>query len=742
VTAGTTRVATRGADRAWPAKPPRARLTCACGGGCPRCTSNHHHGSAPLLQAIDAREREAERWAERALELERRPNSAPGPRAARHPGDVDTSTLATRSGSIAAGLRSPWRQLDDTVRETAQSAFGRTLGEVRVHDNAQAAASAQALDANAYTAGADIVFGRGQHAPGSRTGRRLLFHELAHVAQQRSSASAELARDRPPASGSVSGVTIDCASSRITFNTHQGVFSYVMTHCNVTPGEYDATVSVRPGEVHFDLGATVSASINFEFGYDIAPGQPNPSTFFGRQRSVHISAPDSLALPASGLELPVTFAAVPLDDASLLGFAGPVGSIGLATNPASSGLRPDTRAGASSGWSGYPFTVGAMGSHVLASGDFSWLSRADAASRVLSREYWSPLVPGRGYVTLDRLTNTLPRNLAPRIASELASGGPFSWVVERGFTEAELRSIPELVERLNTRGIGSLNPAELEMLRRAAALHIGGATPGAPFASYSVAGRTAPFLSGEAASRYRVRVEIPRTGALDVSTPNAFNLGEEALTNLDEAEFLVVADQRGRIVSVQRVASSGVEPGFLMRNASAIRWGGRLLFVAGIGLSAHRIATATPAERPIVAAEEAGGHAGGAGGAALAVAGCTFFGVASGGIGLLLCGLGGGILGGAVGSGVAGSLARTARDGTGSGTVCPSCHSMQREWERERAWGGAATGLGSFSLGESRLPSDATPVSARPGVPGATPLDAESLAALRRWLAEADAAAP
>jgi len=42
----------------------------------------------------------------------------------------------------------------------------------------------RAVQAWAYTVGQNIVFGRGEYAPGTAEGRRLLAHELAHVVQQ------------------------------------------------------------------------------------------------------------------------------------------------------------------------------------------------------------------------------------------------------------------------------------------------------------------------------------------------------------------------------------------------------------------------------------------------------------------------------------------------------------------------------------------------------------------------------
>jgi hypothetical protein len=62
--------------------------------------------------------------------------------------------------------------------------FGHDFSGVRVHTDAQAAESARAVNALAYTVGRDVVFGAGQFAPQSPAGRRLMAHELTHVVQQ------------------------------------------------------------------------------------------------------------------------------------------------------------------------------------------------------------------------------------------------------------------------------------------------------------------------------------------------------------------------------------------------------------------------------------------------------------------------------------------------------------------------------------------------------------------------------
>ena len=74
--------------------------------------------------------------------------------------------------------------LDPATRAFMESRFGYDFGHVRVHTGPQAAESARAVGAMAYTVGHHLVFAPGQHAPGILQGRLLLAHELAHVIQQ------------------------------------------------------------------------------------------------------------------------------------------------------------------------------------------------------------------------------------------------------------------------------------------------------------------------------------------------------------------------------------------------------------------------------------------------------------------------------------------------------------------------------------------------------------------------------
>jgi hypothetical protein len=101
---------------------------------------------------------------------------------------------------VEEALHASGQPLDTETRTYMEPRFGHDFSQVRVHTDERAAASAEAVDALAYTVGRDIVFGQGQYAPTMSEGQRLIAHELTHVAQQQRSSDVE----RPSGGVSVS----------------------------------------------------------------------------------------------------------------------------------------------------------------------------------------------------------------------------------------------------------------------------------------------------------------------------------------------------------------------------------------------------------------------------------------------------------------------------------------------------------------------------------------------------------
>jgi hypothetical protein len=88
---------------------------------------------------------------------------------------------------VAAGeirALSGGRPLPPAERAFFEPRMGAEFRDVRVHTGPRAEALASGVQARAFTHGRDVVFGRGEYAPGSSRGRELMAHELTHVVQQ------------------------------------------------------------------------------------------------------------------------------------------------------------------------------------------------------------------------------------------------------------------------------------------------------------------------------------------------------------------------------------------------------------------------------------------------------------------------------------------------------------------------------------------------------------------------------
>jgi hypothetical protein len=114
-------------------------------------------------------EQEADRVAEQVMHMPAPPARTPLPRPA---GPAATPPIVTEV------VRSPGQPLDPAARSFLEPRFGRDFRHVRIHTGAEAAESARAINARAYTVGHHVVLGPGQ------TGWPLLAHELTHVVQQ------------------------------------------------------------------------------------------------------------------------------------------------------------------------------------------------------------------------------------------------------------------------------------------------------------------------------------------------------------------------------------------------------------------------------------------------------------------------------------------------------------------------------------------------------------------------------
>ena len=129
---------------------------CSCGGSCHQCKSEQSDDEHARLQM-----------------------KSTGAGVSGH-----TSAQSVAPPIVHEVLRSPGQPLDPATRAFFELRFGHDFSKIRVHADAEAAQSAEAVQAHAYTVGREIVFGPGRYDPHIAGGRNLLAHELAHTIQQ------------------------------------------------------------------------------------------------------------------------------------------------------------------------------------------------------------------------------------------------------------------------------------------------------------------------------------------------------------------------------------------------------------------------------------------------------------------------------------------------------------------------------------------------------------------------------
>jgi hypothetical protein len=81
-------------------------------------------------------------------------------------------------------INSAGQPLDAETRSFMESRFEYDFGNVQIHNDSVANKSSVEINALAYTHGNHIVFGEGKYNSGTRSGKKLLAHELADVVQQ------------------------------------------------------------------------------------------------------------------------------------------------------------------------------------------------------------------------------------------------------------------------------------------------------------------------------------------------------------------------------------------------------------------------------------------------------------------------------------------------------------------------------------------------------------------------------
>ena len=174
---------------------------CACGnhtmagGECEECSKKKRFCLLTKLRVNepgDIYEQEADRIADQVMAMQANSKVGVIPRSMQRLSGEPAGQFDTVPASVSQALPSPGRPLEPALWQDMGQRFGYDFSRVRVHTGAAAEQSARDVNARAFTSGYNVVFGAGEFAPASQTGRRLIAHELTHVIQQDGSVSRPL----------------------------------------------------------------------------------------------------------------------------------------------------------------------------------------------------------------------------------------------------------------------------------------------------------------------------------------------------------------------------------------------------------------------------------------------------------------------------------------------------------------------------------------------------------------------
>ena len=138
---------------------------------------------APLVHRKPAEREADDKEVKRAVKEpddDKKVQAKASPTAPAAPGAA--ASPASPGAAKAIGALDGGRPLASAERAFFEPRLGADLSDVRLHDGRAADRASKAVGARAFTLGRDIAFASGEHQAGTESGRRLMAHELAHVA--------------------------------------------------------------------------------------------------------------------------------------------------------------------------------------------------------------------------------------------------------------------------------------------------------------------------------------------------------------------------------------------------------------------------------------------------------------------------------------------------------------------------------------------------------------------------------
>lgn len=136
-----------------------------------------------VRRSVDPYEAEADRVADQMVGSAASPAASAGSDSA-HGEEEPQEGISGRLEGRIRSLQQGGRPLPADVRSFFEPRFGHDFSRIRVHTEPEAAQTAAAMQARAYTLDEHIFFGARRYAPETTAGRWLLAHELTHTVQQ------------------------------------------------------------------------------------------------------------------------------------------------------------------------------------------------------------------------------------------------------------------------------------------------------------------------------------------------------------------------------------------------------------------------------------------------------------------------------------------------------------------------------------------------------------------------------
>ncbi len=254
---------------------------------------------------------------EMANVVRRRPSSVPLSRS----GGDDLAELAPwQERAVQTALNRPGRPSEVPLRREMEAQTGRDLSGARLVEGSAAAAACDAISAEAFTVGRQVVIGS---MPGGAQARnQTLRHELVHVAQaspfaprgrlRLGSDAAPAEREAralskpayatgpgvirrqpkkqpPQAARTLLFVTVDPDANTVTFVTTAGSLVYDLMSPTALPmGGYQFGVNVSGNNVTLMPPKELAGAGGGTFQYRIRAGQPNPATLLRGVKTVSV----------------------------------------------------------------------------------------------------------------------------------------------------------------------------------------------------------------------------------------------------------------------------------------------------------------------------------------------------------------------------------------------------------------------------------------------------------------------